>query len=61
VWKLLTQVFGSRNQRLIKELSRTVVGTNALEAELRELKDEQFPEKTQELKARFAAGTPLSR
>ena len=24
VWKLLTQVFGSRNQRLIKELSRTV-------------------------------------
>jgi len=59
VWKLLTQVFGSRNQRLIKELSRTVVATNALEAEIRALKDEQFPEKTQDLKARFAAGTPL--
>jgi preprotein translocase subunit SecA len=59
VWKLLTQVFGSRNQRLIKELSRTVVATNALENEIRVLKDEQFPEKTQELKARFAAGTPL--
>jgi preprotein translocase subunit SecA len=59
VWKLLAQVFGSRNQRLIKELSRTVVATNALEAEIRALKDEQFPEKTQDLKARFAAGTPL--
>jgi preprotein translocase subunit SecA len=59
VWKLLAQVFGSRNQRLIKELSRTVVAANALEAEVRALKDEQFPEKTQDLKARFAAGTPL--
>jgi preprotein translocase subunit SecA len=59
VWKLLAQVFGSRNQRLIKELSRTVVATNALEEETRALKDEQFPEKTQDLKARFAAGTPL--
>ncbi|MGO9424318.1 MAG: hypothetical protein ACLP6Z_02955, partial [Steroidobacteraceae bacterium] len=27
VWKLLTQIFGSRNQRLIKELSRTVAAT----------------------------------
>jgi preprotein translocase subunit SecA len=59
VWKLLAQVFGSRNQRLIKELSRTVGAANALEAEIRALKDEQFPEKTQDLKARFAAGTPL--
>ncbi|MGA2399395.1 MAG: preprotein translocase subunit SecA [Steroidobacteraceae bacterium] len=59
MWKLLTQVFGSRNQRLIKELSRTVVATNALENEIRVLKDEQFPDKTQELKARFAAGIPL--
>jgi len=59
VWKLLAQVFGSRNQRLVKELSRTVVATNALEEETRALKDEQFPEKTQDLKARFAAGTPL--
>jgi preprotein translocase subunit SecA len=59
VWKLLTQVFGSRNQRLVKELSRAVAGANALESDIRELKDEQFPEKTRELKARFAGGTPL--
>jgi preprotein translocase subunit SecA len=59
VWKLLTQVFGSRNQRLIKELSRTVVAANALESDVRALADEQFPEKTRELKARYAGGTPL--
>jgi preprotein translocase subunit SecA len=59
VWKLLTQVFGSRNQRLIKELSRTVAATNSLESAVQALKDEQFPEKTRELKARYASGTPL--
>ena len=59
MWKLLTQVFGSRNQRLIKEMSRTVAAVNGFEAGVSALKDEQFPEKTRELKARFAAGTPL--
>ena len=60
MWKLLTQVFGSRNQRLVKELSRTVAAVNGLEAGISALTDEQFPEKTRELKARFAAGTPLN-
>ena len=60
MWKLLTQVFGSRNQRLVKELSRTVAAVNGLEAGISSLTDEQFPEKTRELKARFAAGTPLN-
>ena len=60
MWKLLTQVFGSRNQRLIKELSRTVAAVNALEEGLKALPDEEFPEKTRELKARFAAGTSLN-
>jgi len=46
VWKLLTQVFGSRNQRLVKELSRTVTAVNALEVGISALPDEQFPEKT---------------
>ena len=60
MWKLLTRVFGSRNQRLVKELSRTVAATNAFEASVGALTDDQFPEKTRELKARFAAGTPLN-
>jgi preprotein translocase subunit SecA len=59
VWKLLTQVFGSRNQRLIKELTRAVAASNTLESDVRALADEQFPEKTRELKARYAGGTPL--
>ncbi|HEY2781364.1 MAG TPA: preprotein translocase subunit SecA [Steroidobacteraceae bacterium] len=59
MWKLLTQVFGSRNQRLIKEMSRSVVAVNGFEAGVSALSDEQFPEKTRELKARFASGTPL--
>jgi preprotein translocase subunit SecA len=59
VWKLLTQIFGSRNQRLIKDLSRRVADTNGLEPEMAGLKDEEFPEKTRELKARFAGGASL--
>jgi preprotein translocase subunit SecA len=60
VWKLLTHVFGSRNQRLVKELTRTVGAINGFEPALRELTDEAFPDKTRELKARFAAGAPLA-
>ena len=60
MWKLLTEVFGSRNQRLIKELSRTVVAVNALEPTISALKDEEFPERTRALKALHASGTPLS-
>jgi len=59
VWKFLTSIFGSRNQRLVKELTRTVAAINAFEPALGELPDAQFPEKTRELKARYAAGTPL--
>ncbi len=59
MWKLLTQIFGSRNQRLIKELSRRVADTNLLEPEMQALKDDEFPEKTRELKARVAGGATL--
>jgi preprotein translocase subunit SecA len=59
VWKFLTRVFGSRNQRLVKELSRTVAAINAFETATVKMTDDEFPEKTRELKARHAAGTPL--
>jgi preprotein translocase subunit SecA len=49
VWKLLTQIFGSRNQRLVKELSRTVAAINGFEAATAKLTDGEFPEKTREL------------
>jgi preprotein translocase subunit SecA len=60
VWKLLRQVFGSRNQRLVKELSRTVAAINGFEPGVKALADDQFAVKTQDLKARFSAGTPLN-
>ena len=59
MWKLLTQIFGSRNQRIVKELSRRVADTNLLEPEMQALKDDEFPEKTRELKARVAGGASL--
>jgi preprotein translocase subunit SecA len=59
VLKFLTQIFGSRNQRVIKELSRTVAAINGHEPAVAALADEDFPRKTRELMDRHAAGTPL--
>jgi preprotein translocase subunit SecA len=60
VWKILRKVFGSRNQRLVKELGRTVAAVNGFEATMVALSDDQIPEKTRELRARYAAGTSLA-
>jgi preprotein translocase subunit SecA len=60
VLKFLTQIFGSRNQRVIKELSRTVAAINGFETATAALADADFPQKTQELMERHAAGTPLA-
>ena len=57
--KFLASIFGSRNQRLVKELSRKVAAINALEPTIAALRDEDFGPKTQDLKDRFAAGTVL--
>ncbi len=53
---LLTKIFGSRNQRLLKQLQKSVRAINALEPELEKLSDEQLKAKTPELKAKLAAG-----
>ncbi len=60
MWKILRKVFGSRNQRLVKELGRTVAAVNGFEAAMVALSDDQIPEKTRELRARYAAGTSLA-
>ncbi len=59
MWKLLTQVFGSRNQRVIKEMSRRVAAINGFEKTVAALRDEEFAAKTQDMKARFTAGATL--
>ena len=46
VSNLMTGVFGSRNQRLIKRYGSLVAATNALESDLKGLSDEQLRAKT---------------
>ncbi len=56
---VLTKIFGSRNERLLKQYSRTVAEINALEPSLASLSDPELRGKTEELKKRCADGTPL--
>ncbi|HEY9255573.1 MAG TPA: preprotein translocase subunit SecA [Stenotrophomonas sp.] len=58
---LLTRVFGSRNERLLRQLSRIVVKINALEPDMEKLSDAQLQAKTPEFKQRIAAGEPLDK
>ena len=56
---ILTKIFGSRNDRLIKTFRGKVEQINALESSLSSLSDEQLQAKTPELKAKVAAGATL--
>ncbi|MFZ6732774.1 preprotein translocase subunit SecA [Undibacterium sp. Ji42W] len=55
----LTKIFGSRNQRLLKQYQKTVREINALEPKLEALSDEALQAKTAEFKARVANGETL--
>ncbi|KQV51150.1 MULTISPECIES: preprotein translocase subunit SecA [unclassified Duganella] len=56
---LLTQIFGSRNQRLLKQYQKTVKAINALEPEFEKLSDAELQAKTPALKERVANGETL--
>ncbi|HSG22887.1 MAG TPA: preprotein translocase subunit SecA, partial [Azonexus sp.] len=56
---LLKKIFGSRNDRLIKQYSQTVRRINALEPALQGLSDEQLRAKTDEFRQRHASGESL--
>jgi preprotein translocase subunit SecA len=56
---LLTQIFGSRNDRLLKQYRKTVERINALEPQFEALSDGQLQGKTQEFKERLAKGETL--
>lgn len=58
---LLTRVFGSRNERLLKQLQRSVTKINALEPELEKLSDEALKAKTPEFQKRIADGEALDK
>ena len=55
----LTKIFGSRNDRLLKQYRSTVVRINALEPELERLTDEALRAKTQQFKDRVGGGESL--
>lgn len=58
---LLTRVFGSRNERLLKQLQRTVARINALEPDLEKLSDDELKAKTPEFQKRIADGEALDK
>ncbi len=55
----LTKIFGSRNDRLLKQYRKTVERINALEAGLESLSDDELKGKTQHFRERAAAGESL--
>ncbi|GAB4358155.1 MAG: preprotein translocase subunit SecA [Gammaproteobacteria bacterium] len=57
--KLLSKIFGSRNERLIKRMSRQVQAINALEPEIEKLSDEELRAKTDEFRRRHSEGESL--
>ena len=56
---ILTKIFGSRNDRLLKTYRKTVDQINALETQYEKLDDEELRAKTQVFKDRVAAGETL--
>ena len=56
---IFRKVFGSRNDRLLKRMSRVVARINELEAGLKELSDEALRGRTDEFRERLAGGESL--
>ena len=55
----LTSIFGSRNQRLLRQYSKVVKKINALEEGLQALSDDQLKARTDEFRQRYADGETL--
>ena len=56
---ILKTLFGSRNDRAIRKMRKTVERINALEASISALSDAQLTAKTAEFKTRYGQGTTL--
>src|SRR3954452_9912843 len=59
LWRVPTRLFGSRNERLLKQYSHNVEAINALEPEMARLSDAALAGKTDELRKRYADGATL--
>uniref|UniRef100_UPI0010602D5B preprotein translocase subunit SecA n=1 Tax=Cognatilysobacter segetis TaxID=2492394 RepID=UPI0010602D5B len=58
---LLTRVFGSRNERLLRQLQRSVDKINALEPQMQKLSDEELKAKTPEFQERVRNGESVDK
>lgn len=56
---LLTKIFGSRNQRLLKQYQKIVQRINALESDIKKMSDVELRTKTQKFKQEIANGIKL--
>ncbi len=59
VSNVLKKIFGSRNERVLRGMRKTVTQINALEPQIQALSDEQLRAKTAEFKDRVAKGETL--
>jgi len=59
--RLLTSIFGSRNERLLKQLGGVVRKINALEPQMQALSDAELQAKTAEFRERHANGESLDK
>ncbi len=59
LWSVPARMFGSRNERLLKQYSREVAQINALEPAMAKLSDPELRGKTGELKKKHADGATL--
>jgi preprotein translocase subunit SecA len=59
IQNLLANIFGSRNQRLLKQYNKTVAHIATFEPALKALSDDELKAKTPALKARVAGGETL--
>jgi preprotein translocase subunit SecA len=57
--KALSKIFGSRNDRTVKRMRKTVEQINALEPELETLRDDELQARTHEFRQRIAEGASL--
>ena len=57
--KVVAKIVGSRNDRLVKKLFKTVESINALEAELQALDDKALAQKTQTFKQQLSEQVSL--
>ncbi|MDE2272003.1 MAG: preprotein translocase subunit SecA [Xanthomonadaceae bacterium] len=59
--RALTSLFGSRNERVLRQLSKTVARINALEPEFAALGDDALRARTDDFKQRLAGGETLDK